>query len=69
MMPRATPLSVRWSTRTASAVAFTQVPETEISWPTKNSRKFLDTCIEEKVLRTSSANRDMLPAYEAARVR
>ena len=60
------PLSVSLSTRTAPAVQFTHVPVTEISCPTKNSRKFLEMCIEENVLRTSSASRDIPPDYEEA---
>ena len=53
------------STRTAPAVQFTHVPVTEISCPTKNSRKFLEMCIEANVFRISSASRDMHPDYEA----
>ena len=33
--------------------------------PTKNSRKFLEMCIEANVFRISSARRDMHPDYEA----
>src|SRR5688572_16798628 len=64
-IPSAMPLSVSLSTRTAPAVQFTHVPVTEISCPTKKSRKFLEMCIEANVFRISSAKRDMHPAYEA----
>lgn len=41
-MPSATPLPVRLRTSHAAATICIHVPVTEIAWPTKNSRKFLE---------------------------
>ncbi len=37
-MPRSTPLPVRFSTSQVWATVCIQVPVTDTSWPTKNSR-------------------------------